>query len=185
MFDYERHDPKFSEEKIVRMQNYFQDTTDVGKLYLNYPMIESYQHLFEIPEEGYADRFVPVTLQPGSQYKNLVKNTLIAKMINLPYKMEEILANRFQIVDGEFCNLFLIRFIYYYHILLFQIPPYLFSYNTITKKKQCSSSHYSSDSLLSSLFYIPPKPFYIVTTFCTVSTNRSTSSGASKLYSKP
>ena len=103
MFDYERHDPNFSEEKILRMQNYFQDSTDVGKLYLNYPMIESYQHLFKIPETEYADRFVPVSLQPGKQYKNLVKETSIAKMVNLPHKIKAILSDRFHIKNSEFC----------------------------------------------------------------------------------
>ena len=45
VFDYERHDPAFSEEKILEMQHCFEDSTDMGKLYLNYPMIESYLHL--------------------------------------------------------------------------------------------------------------------------------------------
>ena len=38
VFDYERHDVNFSEEKIVKMQKYFYDETDMGKLYLNYTM---------------------------------------------------------------------------------------------------------------------------------------------------
>ncbi|MDY2651989.1 MULTISPECIES: hypothetical protein [Eisenbergiella] len=72
VFDYGRHDPNFSEEKILKMQTYFVDSADAGQLYLNYPMIESYQHLLAIPDSDYADRSVPVNLQPGLQYKNLV-----------------------------------------------------------------------------------------------------------------
>ena len=41
VFDYERHDPNFSEQKIIKVQEYFSDSTDVGKLYINYPMIIS------------------------------------------------------------------------------------------------------------------------------------------------
>lgn len=35
VFDYERHDTSFSEEKILEMQQYFTDATDRGKLYIN------------------------------------------------------------------------------------------------------------------------------------------------------
>lgn len=45
VFDYERHDTYFLEDKILAMQQYFVDSTDVGKLYINYPMIESYQDI--------------------------------------------------------------------------------------------------------------------------------------------
>lgn len=34
VFDYERHDPKFSEKKILNMQKKFSDATDMGKLYI-------------------------------------------------------------------------------------------------------------------------------------------------------
>ncbi|MCI8668791.1 MAG: hypothetical protein HFI34_04600 [Lachnospiraceae bacterium] len=103
IFDYERHDPLFSEEKINHLQQYFCDPTDVGKLYINYPMVESYQHLFSIPDSGYAERSILVSLQPGDKYKNLVKDTFIAHLIDLPRKMEEILSKRFMIQDKEKC----------------------------------------------------------------------------------
>lgn len=104
IFDYERHDPNFSEEKIAQLQSYFQDATDVGKLYINYPMIESYQHLSVIPDSDCADRSVSVTLQPGKRYKNMVKDTMIAKMINLPEKMKEILMHKFHLPDQISCD---------------------------------------------------------------------------------
>lgn len=82
VFDYERHDINFSEEKIVKMQKYFYDETDMGKLYLNYPMIESYQHLRVLPDYEYIDKKIPVSLQPGREYKTLVKEeTAIAKLV--------------------------------------------------------------------------------------------------------
>lgn len=109
IFDYERHDPNFSEKKILKLQEYFQDAADLGKLYLNYPMVESYQHLSELPDKEYAERSVPVSLQPGYQYKNLVKDTKIAHMINLPLKLREILSNRFHVMDGKICDEFVER----------------------------------------------------------------------------
>ena len=41
IFDYERHDPNFSEFGIEKMQEYFSNSEDVGKLYINYTMVES------------------------------------------------------------------------------------------------------------------------------------------------
>jgi len=103
-FDYERHDPRFSEEKTTKMQKYFQDATDMGKLFLNYPMIESYQHLMEIPDWGYGNRSITVTLQPGHNYKNLIKDTKIAKAVNLPQKIREILSEKYNISDPALCD---------------------------------------------------------------------------------
>ncbi|MDD3417138.1 MAG: hypothetical protein PHY47_24610 [Lachnospiraceae bacterium] len=100
IFDYERHEPNFSEDKIMKMQEYFHDATDVGKLFINYPMIESYQDLQTIPDDTYKKRYIPVTLQPGYQYKNLVKDTMIAKMTELPIRIKGILMGRFHIVQG-------------------------------------------------------------------------------------
>lgn len=104
IFDYERHDPFFSEEKIRTLQLYFQDATDVGKLYINYPMVESYQHLVSIPDDSYAERSIPISLQPGGEYKKLVKNTMIAHLIDLPRKMKAILFEKFKIEDEETCS---------------------------------------------------------------------------------
>ena len=42
-------------------------TADMGKLYINYPMIESYQHLCSFEDGEYAERQVSVTLQPGKK----------------------------------------------------------------------------------------------------------------------
>ena len=66
LFDYERHDPGFSADKIQQLQEYFSDSTDVGQLYLNYPMIESYQDMLEFPDEAFMNHKVSVTIRPGS-----------------------------------------------------------------------------------------------------------------------
>lgn len=105
IFDYEHHDPKFSEDKILQMQNYFMDSTDVGKLYINYPMIESYQHLIAIPDISYAEKKVPVSMEPGSKYKDLVrKETVIAQYIEFPDKIGALLNKKFGINDNQICQ---------------------------------------------------------------------------------
>lgn len=104
VFDYEHHDPNFEEGKILKMQQYFADSTDVGKLYINYPMIESYQHLDIIPDNEFENRRISVTLRPGAQYKNLVKDTLVSKSVDLIRKMREILIERFEVKDATVCG---------------------------------------------------------------------------------
>ena len=103
VFDYERHDPAFSEEKISEMQRYFDDSTDMGKLYLNYPMIESYLHLKSIPDKEYIDRKISVSLQPGDKYKSLVKSeSVIEKAVDFPHRIADLLAgDRYQVNDLE------------------------------------------------------------------------------------
>ena len=103
VFDYERHDPAFSEEKILEMQHCFADSTDMGKLYLNYPMIESYLHLKSIPDEEYINRKIPVSLQPGDKYKGLVKSeSVIEKVVELPHRIDDLLAgDRYRVSDVE------------------------------------------------------------------------------------
>ncbi len=104
VFDFERHDPNFSEEKIVSFQTYFQDAAEVGMLYINYPMVESYQHLYSIPDENYANRSIPVSLQPGFHYKNKVKDSYIAKLVDFPDKVFAILYERFNIMSKDICD---------------------------------------------------------------------------------
>ena len=102
VFDYERHDKNFSEEKILKMQRYFNDAADAGKLYINYPMIEAYQHLSTVPDDQYAERKIPVSLQPGKEYKALVRReTGIASLFEFPGKMKDLLCGHFGIEDEQ------------------------------------------------------------------------------------
>lgn len=94
VFDYERHDPKFSTEKIEKMQQYFCDSTDMGKLYLNYPMIESYQDLQSINDPTFATLKVPVTLRPGTKYKARVRNSFFDFALALPKKIRTHLVSK-------------------------------------------------------------------------------------------
>lgn len=104
IFDYERHDPNFSEEKILRLQKYFNDATDVGCLYINYPMVESYQDFEVLPDDKYADRYIPVTLQPGRKYKECIRHRRIAQLVGLPAKIQAALSSRFGLSNEDDCR---------------------------------------------------------------------------------
>lgn len=102
VFDYERHDTYFSEEKILGMQRCFVDATDMGRLYINYPMIESYQHLCQLPDDDFAERKISVSLQPGKEYKALVeRETILDSKVNFPHKINDLLEKHFGVSDTE------------------------------------------------------------------------------------
>ncbi len=57
IFDFDPQDDKFDIAKISKLMNYFNDSTENGKLYINYPMLESFYHLKNIKEVSLDDNF--------------------------------------------------------------------------------------------------------------------------------
>jgi len=53
IFDFDPQDPQFSEARIREMTGFFVESTDMGKLYLNYPMVEAFYHMKSIPDPDY------------------------------------------------------------------------------------------------------------------------------------
>ncbi len=70
IFDIEAHDPNFSAEEISEMAAYFRESSDMGKLYLNYPMVEAFYHMKSIPDPEYMERTVDIACMP--RYKSMV-----------------------------------------------------------------------------------------------------------------
>lgn len=57
IFDFDPQDPRYTKDKITAMANYFTESSDMGKLYINYPMVEAFYHMKAIPDPefyGYA-----------------------------------------------------------------------------------------------------------------------------------
>lgn len=72
VFDLDPQDPEYTPEKIKRMTAYFTESTDVGKLYLNYPMIESFYHMQAIPDPLYDGRYALLAELRAKTYKKRV-----------------------------------------------------------------------------------------------------------------
>lgn len=70
IFDLDPQANNYSPEKIKTMLEYFTESSDMGKLYINYPMVEAYYHLKDIPDNEYLTRMVQVL--KGNEYKKLV-----------------------------------------------------------------------------------------------------------------
>ncbi|MCL2499205.1 MAG: hypothetical protein FWE90_02595 [Defluviitaleaceae bacterium] len=74
IFDLDPQDPQFTYKKISEMMDYFVESTDMGKLYINYPMVESFYHMQAIPDTGYNNRTVTLTELRNRTYKQRVHN---------------------------------------------------------------------------------------------------------------
>lgn len=78
VFDYEPQDDRFSESRLEEMQRYFSESTDTGKLYVNYPMVEACKHFDRLPDLEFLDRTVALkdvpcykrTVGTESRYQN-------------------------------------------------------------------------------------------------------------------
>lgn len=73
VFDLDPQDPQFSAEKIIEMQKYFKESSDMGKLYINYPMVEAFYHMKSIPDEAFNSYFVSLEELRNKTYKQRVQ----------------------------------------------------------------------------------------------------------------
>ena len=55
-FDFDPHHDNPNFDTVTRMLAYFIDSTDMGKLYINYPMMQSYRHMKSLPDFEYISR---------------------------------------------------------------------------------------------------------------------------------
>ena len=72
IFDLDPQDPYFEPAKIQRMINHFQESSDMGKLYVNYPMVESFYHMKSIPDAEYSERIATLAELKKGKYKQRV-----------------------------------------------------------------------------------------------------------------
>lgn len=73
VFDFDPQDHQYSPEKLKEMARYFNESTENGKLYLNYPMIESYKDMLILPyDEKYNNRNISMELLKTKRYKEVV-----------------------------------------------------------------------------------------------------------------
>lgn len=72
IFDLDPQEPQFSENKIERMLNYFVESSDMGKLYLNYPMVEAFYHMKSIPDDEYLSYTATMQELQAHNYKTRV-----------------------------------------------------------------------------------------------------------------
>ena len=72
IFDLDPQDPNYSEEKIAAMAEYFVESSDMGKLYLNYLMVESFYHMKSVPDADFDLYTSTLEELRNHQYKSRV-----------------------------------------------------------------------------------------------------------------
>ena len=82
VFDFEPQDARFDVQFLIKLQEYFCDSTNQGQLYLNYPMSESIFDFASLPDDDFNQRRVHKDNIVRSQYKNKVMRTSCIRDIN-------------------------------------------------------------------------------------------------------
>ena len=73
IFDLDPQDRLYSAEKIQQMLEYFNESSENGKLYINYPMVESFYHMKSIPDPNYNSYTVSMQELRERTYKSRVQ----------------------------------------------------------------------------------------------------------------
>ena len=110
IFDFDPQDDKFDITKISKLMSYFNDSTENGKLYINYQMVESFYHLSnireiqvdeyfidskftvkELKEHKYKSRAVSegTDLDIGRMSKEMIENIMYQQSCKANYILEE------------------------------------------------------------------------------------------------
>lgn len=80
IFDFEPQDAQYSDEEIKDILSIFNDeTSGLGRIYINYPMVEAYYHLEKLPDDNYNNRKISLVNLSGKTYKKLVNTTTCIK----------------------------------------------------------------------------------------------------------
>lgn len=72
IFDLDPQDHGFTSEKITGMAKYFVESSDMGKLYINYPMVEAFYHMVSIPDLDFDSYYATLDELIAGKYKDRV-----------------------------------------------------------------------------------------------------------------
>ena len=72
IFDMDPQDPRFSSDKLAQMIDYFTESSDMGKLYINYPMVEAFYHMKSIPDKEFYGYCAELKELKEHKYKSRV-----------------------------------------------------------------------------------------------------------------
>lgn len=73
IFDLDPQDGLYSSKKVEEMLNYFSESSENGKLYINYPMVEAFYHMKSIPDPEYNTYTTSLQELKGKLYKARVQ----------------------------------------------------------------------------------------------------------------
>ena len=84
-FNYDGHSDIADDVKLVKLLEFFNEETDKGKLYINYPMVESLKHI----SDNNTFQYIKVKCKENINYKHLVSIDGLKELCNFnKYKLE-------------------------------------------------------------------------------------------------
>lgn len=73
IFDFDPQDNRYHADKLKKLLTIFTDSTEMGRLYINYPMVESFFHFRSLEDQSFLDEmFTLEQIQSGGAYKAYV-----------------------------------------------------------------------------------------------------------------
>ena len=72
IFDFDPQDSRINLKRIGQLLDYFNDPGSNGRLYLNYPMVESFRHFRSLDDAEFKDRRVNLEVLKRGEYKRIV-----------------------------------------------------------------------------------------------------------------
>lgn len=112
IFDFEPQNHILHFDTIAKLFDHLNDSADQGKLFINYPMLESYKHLSEMPDHAFQNR--TVSLDACLNYKQLVGKesayqdlramnyqTLTSMIAHHLRKANHILTDRYELPEKD------------------------------------------------------------------------------------
>lgn len=146
VFDLDPHDTGFTAEKICRMADYFIESSDMGKLYINYPMVEAFYHMASIPDENYDSYYATMEELVAGTYKARVNSE------NRNHDYRKFAATK------EECNIVIAQNISKAHRLVFRDavePPFPTQLEILLSQLSCIEKERQVAVLSTCVFFIP------------------------------
>ena len=82
VFDFDPQEPAYSDTKIKELVSLFNNETEFGKLYVNYPMMESFRDHNNFDMLNYMSRMTCLEGLTSKNYKEYIKNSGYNKNLN-------------------------------------------------------------------------------------------------------
>jgi hypothetical protein len=107
IFDFEPHDNLFAEAKIREMVGFFADSTQMGKLYINYPMVESFYHMKSIPDPDYNAYTTPLAeptgykARVGKGNRSIGQGSFISEKSNTDIVIRQNIEKAWHILEAD------------------------------------------------------------------------------------
>ena len=86
VFDFDPQYQKYSDDDIKNLLELFNNETELGKLYINYPMVESFYHLESLPDPNYNNRSISLSNLSSNCYKKMVHKDTCLRLSRITNK---------------------------------------------------------------------------------------------------